>query len=60
MNKNFKYKNTIVIGFDDIDDPKRKQLTDLLSKGLSEGWCLFLADRDVVTDEKCKRSDEES
>lgn len=57
MNKRFKYKNTIVIGFDDIDDPKRKQVTDLLSEGLADGWCLFLADRDVVNDEKCKESD---
>ena len=37
MDKNFKYKNTIVIGFDNVDDPKRKEITDLLSQGVSDG-----------------------
>lgn len=58
MNKRFKCKNTIVIGFDDIDDPKRKQITDLLSEGLADGWCLFLADCDVVNDKQSKESND--
>lgn len=40
MIKNFKYTNTVVFGFDDIDDPKRKELTDMLSQGVADDWVL--------------------
>lgn len=50
MNKKFKFKNTIVIGFDDIDDPKRKEITHLFSQGVVEDWCLFTAAYDVLDD----------
>ena len=56
MDKNFKYKNTIVIGFDNVDDPKRKEITDLLSQGVSDGWCLFIAN-DILNDKGVKIGD---
>jgi len=32
-----KYKNTIVVEFDSLDDPKRLQVSDLITEGLLEG-----------------------
>lgn len=50
MNKNFKYKNTIVIGFDDIDDPKRKEIVGLAGAGIMNDWVLHVAAYDVLDD----------
>lgn len=56
MDKYFKYTNTVVIGFDNVDDPKRKEITDRLSQGVSDGWCLFIAN-DILNDKGVKTGD---
>ena len=58
MNKKFKYKNTIVIGFDDIDNPKREEIMHLLSQGVAEDWCLFTAAYDVLDDKDVSIDDQ--
>lgn len=57
MNKQFKFKNTIVIGFDDLNDPKRKEITHLFSQGVVEDWCLFTAAYDVLDDKGVRIGD---
>ena len=44
------FVNTIVIGFDSIDEEKRKELIETFSKGLEEGWVLSVSEGDIVDD----------
>lgn len=54
---NRSYRNTIVIGFASANDPKRKEVTDFLSQGIADGWCLFTADHDVLDDKDIEIGD---
>lgn len=42
------YKNTAVIEFADPIDPRRKEIVDLLSAGMDEGWCCYLSAQDDI------------
>lgn len=52
MNKNRKFMNTFVVGFDDLNDPKRKELVSLmLDDGKSDDvpeWTLFTSTDNVI------------
>jgi len=43
-----KYPNTIVIGFDDVDDTKRQELVKTLSQGVMDDWVLFISADNIL------------
>lgn len=43
-----KYCNTIVIGFDAVDDAKRQELVKNLSQGVMDDWVLFISAENVL------------
>lgn len=48
MDKNFKHKNSIVIGFNDQDESKRKWIIDVLTSKTMQDHVLHLASSDVL------------
>jgi len=52
VNKIFKYTNTFVIGFDDLNDPKRKEVVSFLLGGYDgiPDWVLFTATGNMLDD----------
>ena len=58
MNKNFKYTNTIVIGFNDKDDPKRKEFVNMAVSNAMHEHVLHLAATNVLDDKGVKVGDE--
>lgn len=58
MIKNFRYTNTVAFGFDDINDPKRKELTDMLSQGAVDGWVLHTSTYNTLDDKGVKVDDQ--
>ena len=50
MTKNFKYTNTIVIGFDNKDDPKRKDFVDTVTSNDMIAHVLHLAATNILND----------
>lgn len=58
MNKNFKYTNTIVIGFNDKDDPKRKEFVNMAVSSAMHEHVLHLAANNVL-DDKCVKIDDQ-
>lgn len=57
-----KYTNTIVVGFDDINDPARHELIKLLNGGKIDDdrpdWVLFTAAHNILDDKNLKVGDE--
>ena len=58
MTKNFKYTNTVVFGFDDKDDPARKELIEAVtSDAVADNVC-FLSVVDVMDNRGVKAGDQ--
>lgn len=47
-NPNQRFTNTIVISFDDVNHPKRKEIITLITDGLKKGWVTYLSVSDDV------------
>lgn len=62
MTKNAEFKNTFVIGFDDLDDPKRQEVVKLLLSsgegGRRPDWVLFASTDNVLDDKGVKPHDQ--
>lgn len=57
-----KHQNTIVVGFDDVNDPARRELIKLLNGGKIDGdmpdWVLFTAAYNILDDKNINVGDE--
>lgn len=53
-----KYCNTIVIGFDDVNDVKRKELVETLSQGVMSDWVLFINADNILENKEVYIGDE--
>ena len=62
MTKNFKFKNTFVVGFDDTKDPKRLEVIKLLLGSGEDGgmpdWLLFTTTDNVFDNHDVKNGDQ--
>lgn len=58
MRKNFKYTNTVAFGFDDINDPARTELIDILSRGTVDGWVLHTSTYNTLDEKGVKVGDQ--
>lgn len=58
MRENYKYTNTVAFGFDDMNDPIRKELTDMLSRGTVDGWVLHISTYNTLDDKGIKVGDQ--